>query len=98
MDSVTELPPNGDKSYNSFLVILYRYRETPIFLPSHEDETAMDTDFLLWNRFIPHTELFKNTISDREPKFKSVLWTNIQRLFETNLSISTAYHSQIDGP
>ncbi|MBW0576233.1 hypothetical protein O181_115948 [Austropuccinia psidii MF-1] len=57
----------------------------------------MDTALLLWSRVISHTGLFKNIISDRDPKFTSVLWTNLHRLFGTKLSFSTAYHPQTDG-
>ncbi|MBW0553028.1 hypothetical protein O181_092743 [Austropuccinia psidii MF-1] len=57
----------------------------------------MDTDILLWSRVISHTGLFKKTISDRDPKFTSALWTNLHRLFGTKLSFSTAYHPQTDG-
>ncbi|MBW0557070.1 hypothetical protein O181_096785 [Austropuccinia psidii MF-1] len=97
MDWVTALPPSGDKSYNACLVIVDRYSKTPIFLPCHKDDTAMDTALLLWNRVISHTGLFKNTISDRDPKFTSALWTNLHRFFGTKLSFSTAYHPQTDG-
>ncbi|MBW0517867.1 hypothetical protein O181_057582 [Austropuccinia psidii MF-1] len=97
MDSVTALPPSGDRSYNAFLVIVKRYRRTPIFLPCPKDDTAMDTALLLWRRFISYTGLFKNIISDRDPKFTSALWTNLHRLFGTNLTFSTAYHPQTDG-
>ncbi|MBW0511868.1 hypothetical protein O181_051583 [Austropuccinia psidii MF-1] len=97
MDWVTALPPSGDRSYNSCLVILDRYSKTPIFLPCHKDDTAMDKALLLWSRVISHTGLFKSIISDRDPKFTSALWTNIHRLFRTKLSFSTAYHPQTDG-
>ncbi|MBW0463121.1 hypothetical protein O181_002836 [Austropuccinia psidii MF-1] len=62
-DWVTELPPSGDKSYNSCLVIVDRYSKTPIFLPCHEDDTAMVTALLLWRRVISPTGLFKNIIT-----------------------------------
>ncbi|MBW0480810.1 hypothetical protein O181_020525 [Austropuccinia psidii MF-1] len=97
MDWVTALPPSGDKGYNAGLVILDRYIKTPIFLPCHKDYTSMDTAPLLWNRFIHHTGFLKNIISDRDPKFKSALWTNLQRLFATKLSFSTAYNPKNDG-
>ncbi|MBW0533185.1 hypothetical protein O181_072900 [Austropuccinia psidii MF-1] len=64
MDWVTALPPGGDKSYNACLVIVERYRKTPIFLPCHKDGTAMDTALLIWNRVISHNGSFKNIISD----------------------------------
>ncbi|MBW0494429.1 hypothetical protein O181_034144 [Austropuccinia psidii MF-1] len=97
MDGVTELPSSHDRSYNSCLVIVDRYRKTPIFLPCHKEYTAMYTALLLWNRVVSHTGLFKNIISDRDPNFTTALWTNVHRLFETNLSFSTAYHPQTNG-
>ncbi|MBW0567447.1 hypothetical protein O181_107162 [Austropuccinia psidii MF-1] len=36
-------------------------------------------------------------MSDRDPKFKSALWTNLHRFFGTKLSFSTEYHPQKDG-
>ncbi|MBW0555052.1 hypothetical protein O181_094767 [Austropuccinia psidii MF-1] len=69
IDWVTALPPSGDRSYNSCLVIVDRYSKTPIFLPCHKGETATDTALLLWIRVIYHTVLFRNIISDRDPEF-----------------------------
>ncbi|MBW0532472.1 hypothetical protein O181_072187 [Austropuccinia psidii MF-1] len=69
MDWETALPPGGDKSYNTCLVILDRYSKTPIFLPCHKDETSIDTALLIWDRAISHTGLFKHIMSDRDPKF-----------------------------
>ncbi|MBW0479355.1 hypothetical protein O181_019070 [Austropuccinia psidii MF-1] len=97
MDWVTELPPSGDRSYNSCSVIVDRYSKVPIFLPCHKDEIAIDTAVLLLRRVISHTGLFENIISDRDPKFTSALWTNLHRFFGTKLSFSTAYHSETDG-
>ncbi|MBW0516654.1 hypothetical protein O181_056369 [Austropuccinia psidii MF-1] len=57
----------------------------------------MDTAILIWKRAISHTGLFKNIISDRDPKFTSALWTNLHKLLGTKLSFSTAYHPQTDG-
>ncbi|MBW0568933.1 hypothetical protein O181_108648 [Austropuccinia psidii MF-1] len=39
MDWVNGLPPGGDRGYNAFLVIVDRFRKTPIFLPCHKDDT-----------------------------------------------------------
>ncbi|MBW0544830.1 hypothetical protein O181_084545 [Austropuccinia psidii MF-1] len=87
------LPPGGDRSYNACLVLVERYNKTPLFLPCHKDETAMDTAIMIWNKVISHTGFFQNIISDRDPKFTSALWTNLHNLFGTKLSFSTAYHS-----
>ncbi|MBW0560610.1 hypothetical protein O181_100325 [Austropuccinia psidii MF-1] len=48
------------------------------------------------NRVISHTGLFKNIISDRDPKLTSALWTNLHKLLHTKLSFSTVYHPQTD--
>ncbi|MBW0551914.1 hypothetical protein O181_091629 [Austropuccinia psidii MF-1] len=97
MDWVTALPPGGDRSYNSCLVLVDIYSKTPMSLPCHKDDTAMDTAIMIWNKVIIHTGLLKNIISDRDPKFTSALWTNLHNLFGTKLSFSTAYHPQTDG-
>ncbi|MBW0517164.1 hypothetical protein O181_056879 [Austropuccinia psidii MF-1] len=81
---------------NACLVIVDRYRKTPIFLPCHKDETAMDTALLLCSIVISHTGPFKNIISARDPKFTSALWPDLNILFGTKLSFSTAYHPQTD--
>ncbi|MBW0509109.1 hypothetical protein O181_048824 [Austropuccinia psidii MF-1] len=50
MDCVTELPPSGDKGYNSCLLIVDRYSKITILLPCHKDDTAMDKSLILWSR------------------------------------------------
>ncbi|MBW0493079.1 hypothetical protein O181_032794 [Austropuccinia psidii MF-1] len=97
MDWVTGLPPGCDRSYNSFLVIFDRFIKTPIVLPSHKDNMAMNTALQIWNREVSWTEIFRTIISDRDPKFIPALWKTLHQLFVTKLSFSTAYHPQTDG-
>ncbi|MBW0539674.1 hypothetical protein O181_079389 [Austropuccinia psidii MF-1] len=97
MDWVTGLPPGGDRIYNAGLVTVDRFNKTPIFLPCHKDDTAMDTALMIWNSVVSWTGIFTNIICDRVPKFTSALGTNIHQLFGTKLSFSTAYHPQTDG-
>ncbi|MBW0592081.1 hypothetical protein O181_131796 [Austropuccinia psidii MF-1] len=97
MDWVTGLPSGGDRSYNSCLVTVDRFSKTPIFLPRHKDDTAMDPALLIWNRVVSWTGIFSNIISDRDLKFTSALWKNVHQLFGTKLSFSTAYHPQTEG-
>ncbi|MBW0469304.1 hypothetical protein O181_009019 [Austropuccinia psidii MF-1] len=56
----------------------------------------MEIFLLIWNRDIYHTGLFKNIISDRDPKFTSALGTNLHKHLGTKLSFSTAYHPETD--
>ncbi|MBW0503597.1 hypothetical protein O181_043312 [Austropuccinia psidii MF-1] len=96
MDWVAALPLGRDRSYNACLLLVDRYRKTPMFLKCHKEDTAMDTAIIIWNNAISHTGLFQNLISDRVPKFTSELWTNLNSLFGTKLSFSKAYHPQTD--
>ncbi|MBW0520852.1 hypothetical protein O181_060567 [Austropuccinia psidii MF-1] len=77
--------------------IVERYGKTPIFLPCHKDDTTMNSARLIWNRVILHTGLFKNIISDRDPKSTSALGKNLHKPLGTKLSFSTAYYSQTYG-
>ncbi|MBW0531842.1 hypothetical protein O181_071557 [Austropuccinia psidii MF-1] len=86
MDWVTALPSGGHRSYNACLVLVDGYSKTPMFLPCHKDDTAMDTAIMIWNKVINHTGLFQNIKSYRDPKFPSELWTNHHNLFRTKLS------------
>ncbi|MBW0529253.1 hypothetical protein O181_068968 [Austropuccinia psidii MF-1] len=76
---VAALPPGGGKPYNACLIILDRYRITPIFSPFHKDDTGMDTALLIWSRLISHTGLSKNIISDKDPGFTSASWKNLHK-------------------
>ncbi|MBW0509576.1 hypothetical protein O181_049291 [Austropuccinia psidii MF-1] len=97
MDCITGLPPGGDRSYNACLLRVGRLSKTSISQPCHRDDTAIDTALLMCNRPISWTGIFTNIISDRDPKFNSVIWKNLHQLFGTKLSFSTAYHPQTDG-
>ncbi|MBW0541844.1 hypothetical protein O181_081559 [Austropuccinia psidii MF-1] len=83
MDWVAALPPGVERSFNSCLVLAYRYSKSPMFLPSSKDDTSMDTAIDIWNRAISHTFLLQNIPSDRDPKFTPALWTSIHNLFGT---------------
>ncbi|MBW0489604.1 hypothetical protein O181_029319 [Austropuccinia psidii MF-1] len=97
MDWVTGLPQGGDRRYNACLVIVDGLSKTPLFLPCHNNDTAMDTAILMWNRVISWTGIFTNIISDRDHKFTSALWENVHQLLGTKMSFSTDYHTQTDG-
>ncbi|MBW0527196.1 hypothetical protein O181_066911 [Austropuccinia psidii MF-1] len=71
MDWLPPLPPGGDIRFDSCLVIVDRYSKTPMFLPFHKYDTAMDTAILIWNRVISHIGSFQNIMRDRDPKLNS---------------------------
>ncbi|MBW0482955.1 hypothetical protein O181_022670 [Austropuccinia psidii MF-1] len=86
MDWVTDLHPGGDRCFHASIVLVDRYSKAPNFLPFSKDDTAIDTAIMISNRVIRHTGLFQNIISDRDPKFTSVLWSNLHNFFGEKLS------------
>ncbi|MBW0467323.1 hypothetical protein O181_007038 [Austropuccinia psidii MF-1] len=93
MDLVTALPPEGDRSYDAFLLLVDRYSKTPMLLPCHKDDTAMDITIMIWNRVVIDPGLFQNIISDRYPRFNEELWTKLHNVFGAILLFSTDYHT-----
>ncbi|MBW0464188.1 hypothetical protein O181_003903 [Austropuccinia psidii MF-1] len=91
MDWVRALPPSGDRSYNASLVILYRYSKTPIFLPCHKNDTAMDTALLLFSRDISHTALFENIVKFQDSDGFTHDWCTLIPALE--LAYKTSVHS-----
>ncbi|MBW0509177.1 hypothetical protein O181_048892 [Austropuccinia psidii MF-1] len=81
MGLVRALPPGGDRSFNSCLVLIDRYSKAAMFLPCHKDDTSMETAIMICNRVLCHTGLFQNIISDRDHKSTSAIWTNLHNLF-----------------
>ncbi|MBW0533821.1 hypothetical protein O181_073536 [Austropuccinia psidii MF-1] len=90
------LTPGGDRRFNACLVLADRYSKTQMFIPCHNNDTAMETSIIICDRVISHTGFLQNIISDREPKFTSALWKNLHNLFGTKVSFSTAYFPQTD--
>lgn len=57
----------------------------------------MDTALLFWERVISDSGMPRGMISDRDPKFTSLFWTNLANIMGTSLKLSTAHHPQTDG-
>ncbi|MBW0591429.1 hypothetical protein O181_131144 [Austropuccinia psidii MF-1] len=71
MDWVTGPVPGGKENYNSCSIIVDRFRKSMRYLPSHKEDTAMDTALLFWMNIISTCGVPKIIISDRNPKFTS---------------------------
>ncbi|MBW0505039.1 hypothetical protein O181_044754 [Austropuccinia psidii MF-1] len=99
MDWVTGLPPGGDKSYNSCLVIVDRFSKTPIFLPCHKDNTAMDTALLIWNRVEMdwHSQTSLVTEIPNSPQHYRQIFINFLRQSYPSLQPTTHKLMDCDG-
>ncbi|MBW0593224.1 hypothetical protein O181_132939, partial [Austropuccinia psidii MF-1] len=94
---VTGLVPGGKENYNACLIIVDRFSKSMRCLPCHKEDTAMDAALLFWSTIISTWGGPKIIISDRDPKFTSEFWTNLDDMLGTKLAFSTAYHPQTDG-
>ncbi|MBW0564767.1 hypothetical protein O181_104482 [Austropuccinia psidii MF-1] len=84
-------------NHTCVMAVVDRFSNSPIFLPCHKDDKAIETALLIWNTIVSWTGIFTNIISDRDPKFTSALWKTLHQLFGTKLSFSIAYHPNTDG-
>ncbi|MBW0491196.1 hypothetical protein O181_030911 [Austropuccinia psidii MF-1] len=96
MDWVTGLVPGGKEDFNTCLIIVDRFSKSVRCLPCYKDDTAMDTSLFFWNNIISTCGIPKIITSDRDPKFTSEFWTNLDDMLGTKLAFSTAYHPQTD--
>ncbi|MBW0478230.1 hypothetical protein O181_017945 [Austropuccinia psidii MF-1] len=96
MDWVIGLVPGGKQNFNSCLIIVDRFSKSMRCLPSHKEDTAMDSALLFWNNLISTCGVPKIIIRDSDPKFTSEFWTNLYDMVVTKLAFSTAYHLQTD--
>ncbi|MBW0468194.1 hypothetical protein O181_007909 [Austropuccinia psidii MF-1] len=90
MDWVTGLVPGGKETFNAYLIIVDRFSKSMRCLPSHKEDTAMDTALLFWNNIILTCGAAKIIICDRDPKFTSEFWTNPYDMLGPKLAFSTA--------
>ncbi|MBW0524018.1 hypothetical protein O181_063733 [Austropuccinia psidii MF-1] len=61
MDWFTELVPGRKENFNACLVIYYSYNKSVKCLPSHKEDTAMDTALLFWNNNISYVVSLKSS-------------------------------------
>ncbi|MBW0524161.1 hypothetical protein O181_063876 [Austropuccinia psidii MF-1] len=97
MDWVTGLVPGGKQNIKALLVILKIYSKSVRFLSFHKEDTAMDTESILWNNIITTCGVPKIIIRDRETRFTSEFWTQLSDMLGTKLAFSKAYHPQTYG-
>ncbi|MBW0507511.1 hypothetical protein O181_047226 [Austropuccinia psidii MF-1] len=78
-------------------MIVGRFSKSVRCLPYHKEDTAMETEFLFWNKAIETCAVPRIIIYDREPKFKSEFQTNLYDKLGKKLAFSTTYHPQTEG-
>ena len=97
MDYITHLPMTRQR-HDAVLVFVDRFTKAAVFVPCNSDITAKHTAALfLKHVFSRGYGLPVQLVSDRDPKFTSEFWHQLQRQLRTTLAMSSGYHPQTDG-
>ena len=95
-DFITGLPITG-RGHDAILVVVDRMSKMVHLIATSTTVTAPQVAQLYQDRIFALHGLPDDIISDRDSKFTSAFWKNLQKLFGTTLNMSTAFHPQTDG-
>jgi hypothetical protein len=95
LDFVGPLPKSNN--YNYLLVVIDRLTLQTHLVPMTIKVTARETAWLYLKEIICFQGVPESIVSDRDSKFTSIFWKELQRLMGTKLLMSTVFHPQTDG-
>lgn len=95
MDFIEGLPKS--ERFSVILVVVDRLTKFAHFIPVKHPYTAASVAQLFMDNVVKLHGLPNSIVSDRDTIFISHFWRDLFKLYQVNLSLSTAYHLQIDG-
>lgn len=95
MDFVGPFPET--EGYDYLLVIVCRFSSHSRLLKTRTTATSKDIAKLFLQEIVREFGTPESIVSDRDSKFISEFWRELNRLTSTKLLMSTAYHPQTDG-
>lgn len=96
MDLVTHLPKTKNK-HDAIAVFVDRFSKSAVFVPCKTSCTAKELAQLFFQHVFKNHGAPKSIVSDRDPRFTSLFWSNLFSCLGTSLDMSTAHHQQTDG-
>lgn len=96
MDFIGPLPTTA-AGFNSITVFIDRLTKMVHCRPSKTSDTAQDTARLYLDTIFRLHGLPASIVSDRDTRFTSRFWQELQRLLGTSLHMSTAFHPATNG-
>ena len=96
MDFVTHFPRTSRK-HDAVWVIVDRLTKSTHFLAVRMTFTLEEFCRLYIREIVRIHGVLVSLVSDRDPRFTSQFWKNFQKAMGTQLSMSTAFHPQMDG-
>ena len=95
MDFLGLLPKLNNFDY--LLVIIDRLTSQVHLVPTTTTVTAKGIVWMVLKEVIRLHGIPESIVSDRDARFTSIFWRELQKLMGTKLLMSTAFHSQTDG-
>ncbi|GKC82662.1 putative reverse transcriptase domain-containing protein [Tanacetum coccineum] len=96
MDFITKLPKSS-QGFDTIWVIVDRLIKSSHFLPIRENDPLDKLARLYFNMIVARHRIPASIICDRDGRFTSNFWKSFQKALGTDISMSTAYHPEIDG-
>jgi hypothetical protein len=84
-------------NFNYLMVVIDRLTLSVHLIPMNTKVTAMQVMWLYLSEVIRLYSVPASIISNRDSKFMSIFWCELQWLLGTKLLMSTAFHPQMDG-
>jgi Integrase zinc binding domain/RNase H-like domain found in reverse transcriptase len=95
IDFMGPLPKSNDCNY--LMVIIDRLTSHVHLVPTTTMVTAKGIAWLFIKEIVRLHGFPDSIVSDRDSKFTSIFWRELQRLMATKLLMATAFHPQTDG-
>ncbi|GJV54941.1 putative reverse transcriptase domain-containing protein, partial [Tanacetum coccineum] len=95
MDFITKLPKSS-QGFDTIWVIMDRLTKSAHFLLIREYDPLDKLARLYLNRIVARHGIPVSIICDRDGRFTSNFWKSFQKALGTDISMSTAYHPEID--
>jgi hypothetical protein len=96
MDFVGPLPKTP-RGFDSVTVFVDKLSKQVHFVASNTSDTASQVARIFFDNIFRLHGLPTTIVSDRDAKFTSRFWTELSRLLDVHLALSTAFHPQTDG-
>ncbi|KAK2979456.1 hypothetical protein RJ640_015085 [Escallonia rubra] len=95
LDFITGLPKVGD--LGTILVVVDRFSKYASFIATPKYCSAEDTAQLFLKYVVKYWGMPQDIVSDRDSRFTGNFWTELFKLFGSQLSMSSSYHPESDG-
>jgi hypothetical protein len=96
LDLITDLP-RTDRGHDAIIVFVDRLSKMTHFAPCTKTISAAELAMIFGRDVVRLHGFQKNLVLDRDPRFTSQFFSDLCKLFGTQLRMSTAFHPQTDG-